>query len=914
LLPGIRAPLEKSLGADLQSIRVHGDSRSAGTAESMSARAFTVGTDVFLGPGQRPTDLALMAHEVAHVVQQRGAPVVQLWTSDRTDPYEQEAHRASAAVVRSEPFNVRGRTGPRVQRLGISDALNWFADKANVIPGFRMLTIILGFNPINMSRVDRSAANIRGAAIEFIPGGSLITQALANHGIFDKVGAWVEEQFKSLGLVGSAFKKAIDDFVKSLSIWDLGNLGGVWERAKRIFTDPIDRLLNFAKGLLNGIIKFIKDAILMPLAKLAEGTRGWDLLIAVLGKNPITGEPVPRNAETLIGGFLKLIGQEEVWNNMKKANALGRAWHWFQGAMTELLAFVRQIPTLAINAFKSLELVDIILVPRAFMKVAAVFGNFIGDFISWAGKAVWNLLEIIFDVVSPGAWSYIKKTGAALKSILKNPLPFVGNLVKAAKLGFQNFASNFLEHLKAGLIDWLTGSLPGVYIPKSFALVEIVKFVFSVLGLTWANVRQKLVAAIGETAVKVLETAFDIVVTLVKEGPAATWEKIKEQLSNLKDMVIGGITSMVIDMVVQKAVPKLIAMFIPGAGFISAIISIYDTIMVFVQKISQIIQVVKGFVDSIVAIAQGVITAAAQRVESTLARLLSLAINFLAGFAGLGKVADKVMEVIKKIRAPIDKALDALINWIVTIAKKLGKLAAQAGVPQDPKERLRLGLDAATAAVNTLRGPAVPVALIVPLLAAIKVRYGLKVLQPIEKDGDWWIEAVVNPPDQKKTQKKKGSAGEIKPMPQVAVEFFCNTLKYDLGEYRGQLKGQESGLNALPVDKWKENRDNYETYGRPAEAGAAQEAARELYRQELRDQGKSEPAIALEMAKLAALHEPDMIAGGKITLKKLGSRFINSSIGSQWRTKVRILDEAVKAVPESERPNLRMNVKLTVTS
>lgn len=855
-----------------------------------------------------------MAHEVAHVVQQRGAPVVQLWTSDRTDPYEQEAHRASAAVVRSEPFNVRGRTGPRVQRLGISDALNWFADKANVIPGFRMLTIILGFNPINMSRVDRSAANILRAAIEFIPGGSLITQALANHGIFDKVGAWVEEQFKSLGLVGSAFKKAIDDFVKSLSIWDLGNLGGVWERAKRIFTDPIDRLLNFAKGLLNGIIKFIKDAILMPLAKLAEGTRGWDLLIAVLGKNPITGEPVPRNAETLIGGFLKLIGQEEVWNNMKKANALGRAWHWFQGAMTELLAFVRQIPTLAINAFKSLELVDIILVPRAFMKVAAVFGNFIGDFISWAGKAVWNLLEIIFDVVSPGAWSYIKKTGAALKTILKNPLPFVGNLVKAAKLGFQNFASNFLEHLKAGLIDWLTGSLPGVYIPKSFALVEIVKFVFSVLGLTWANVRQKLVAAIGETAVKVLETAFDIVVTLVKEGPAAAWEKIKEQLSNLKDMVIGGITSMVIDMVVQKAVPKLIAMFIPGAGFISAIISIYDTIMVFVQKISQIIQVVKGFVDSIVAIAQGVITAAAQRVESTLARLLSLAINFLAGFAGLGKVADKVMEVIKKIRAPIDKALDALINWIVTIAKKLGKLAAQAGVPQDPKERLRLGLDAATAAVNTLRGPAVPVALIVPLLAAIKVRYGLKVLQPIEKDGDWWIEAVVNPPDQKKTQKKKGSAGEIKPMPQVAVEFFCNTLKYDLGEYRGQLKGQESGLNALPVDKWKENRDNYETYGRPAEAGAAQEAARELYRQELRDQGKSEPAIALEMAKLAALHEPDMIAGGKITLKKLGSRFINSSIGSQWRTKVRILDEAVKAVPESERPNLRMNVKLTVTS
>ena len=54
---------------------------------------------------------------------------------------------------------------------------------------------------------------------------------------------------------------------------------------------------------------------------------------------------------------------------------------------------------------------------------------------------------------------------AALKSILKNPMPFVGNLVAAAKAGFTGFAGNFLTHLKAGLIDWLTGSLPGVYIP-----------------------------------------------------------------------------------------------------------------------------------------------------------------------------------------------------------------------------------------------------------------------------------------------------------------------------------------------------------------------------------------------------------------------------------------------------------------
>jgi hypothetical protein len=461
------------------------------------------------------------------------------------------------------------------------------------------------------------------------------------------------------------------EFIDSLSLGDIFDLGGVWDRAKRIFTDPIDRLIQLAKNVVNGIIDLVKDAILRPLAALAAETRGWDLLTAVLGKNPITGDAVPRNADTLIGGFMKLINQTEVWDNMKKARAVPRAWAWFQGAMEALIGFVSEIPGLAIAAFKSLELFDIVLVPRAIIKVGRVFANFLGRFISWAGNAVWNLLEIIFDSVSPGAWGYIKKTGGALKSILRNPLPFVGNLVKAAKLGFSNFAGNFLTHLKAGLINWLTGSLPGIYIPKSFDLKEIVKFVLSVLGLSWANVRQKLVKATNETIVKALETTFDIVVTLVRDGPAAAWEKIKEQLSNLKEMAIGAITDFVVDTVVKKAIPKLIAMFIPGAGFISAIISIYDTVMVFVQKIKQIMAVVTAFIDSIVAIANGVIGAAAAKVESILANLLSLAIAFLAGFAGLGKVADKIMGVINKIRAPIDKAIDWLVNWIVTAAKKL---------------------------------------------------------------------------------------------------------------------------------------------------------------------------------------------------------------------------------------------------
>jgi hypothetical protein len=678
----IRRRMEKSFATNLGAVRVHRNAGAAATADRMGAKAFAYGPNIVLGSRGRANDLGLIAHETAHTIQQRGNRRLQRFSRHSGDAHESEARGASAAVVSGQRYAVTGRTnGSRVQGdLGdwlpdLPNPLDWIAGKANLIPGFRMFTIILGVNPINMSAVDASPANILRALIEIMPGGGLVTEALDNSGVFEKVAAWGVEQVKALGLVGSAIKEAVTAFIAETDLTDLiTDPGGVWARGERIFTEPIERIKSFAEGLVDGIIAFVKEAILKPLAVLASKTKGWDLLCAVLGTNPITGESVTPSAEVLIGGFMKLIGEEEVWARIQKTGAIGRCWDWFQSTMNALVGFVSQIPDLAIAAFKSLELWDIVLVPRALIKVGAVFANFLGDFFSWAGTAMWNLLEIVFDVVSPGAWEYIQKTGAALKSILKNPLPFMGNLVKAAKLGFQRFSGNFLTHLKNGLLDWLTGSLPGVYIPKAISLPEVGKFALSVLGITWAKIRGKLVKALGPSGEKImagLEFAFDVILALKDGGPAAAWKVIQDKLTGLKDQVIGGITSMVTEMVVTKAVPKLVAMFIPGAGFISAIVSIYETIMVFVDKISKIIQVVTGFINSIVAIANGVIDAAAAKVESVLAGLLSLAISFLAGFAGLGRVADKVRDVIKRVQTAVDKAIDAAIAFIISKAKKL---------------------------------------------------------------------------------------------------------------------------------------------------------------------------------------------------------------------------------------------------
>lgn len=748
----IKNPLSRSFSVDLTPIRVHTDAHAQLTVRRLNTRAFTYANHIFLGSGESASDLRLMSHEVAHVVQQSRGAVLQHFTTTHSNALENEAERASAAVMRGERFNVQQRATPRPQGLfGLSlpNPLTWLANQANSIPGFRMLTIILGRNPINGAAVSRSAANILRALVAFIPGGALIAQALDNYGIFERAGAFIEEQINSLGITAGAIVNAVTEFISSLSASDILHLGGVWDRAVRIFSTPIDRIISLGRRLVTGIIGLIKDAILQPLARLASQTRGWNLLIAVLGRNPITGEAVPRNAETLIGGFMRLIGQEEVWTNLQRSRAVPRAWAWFQGALSGLLSFVSQIPTLFIQALRSLELMDIVLLPRAFVRVGSVFANFAGQFITWAGEQVFSLLQIIFEVLAPLAMPYIRRASSALRTIFRDPIGFIGNLVRAGIQGFRQFGSNFLTHLRASLIGWLTGAMSGanIYIPQGFNFREIVKFVLSVLGLTWQNIRTKLVRAIGETAVRALETGFQLVVTLVTQGPAAAWEQIQQGLTNLREMVMEQIMTFVRDRIVVAAITRLISSLNPAGAFIQAVIAIYNTIMFFVERLRQITQVAMSFLDSMAAIASGNLTAAANRVEQTMAGLLTLVISFLARLVGLGRVSDAVVRIIDRVRAPIDRALDRVVEWIVAQARRLGRAIAQAGVPQDPQQRLRLGLNAAVSAIRRLPGNRAGRALLNPILSLIRTRYGFTSLEPQIRNGRWWIQGTINPSD-----------------------------------------------------------------------------------------------------------------------------------------------------------------------
>jgi hypothetical protein len=75
----IREPMEQAFGADFSGVKVHTDGQSDQLNQSIQARAFTTGQDVFFrqgeyNPGSRGGQ-ELLAHELTHVVQQNGGAV-----------------------------------------------------------------------------------------------------------------------------------------------------------------------------------------------------------------------------------------------------------------------------------------------------------------------------------------------------------------------------------------------------------------------------------------------------------------------------------------------------------------------------------------------------------------------------------------------------------------------------------------------------------------------------------------------------------------------------------------------------------------------------------------------------------------------------------------------------------------------
>jgi hypothetical protein len=258
--------------------------------------------------------------------------------------------------------------------------------------------------------------------------------------------------------------------------------------------------------------------------------------------------------------------------------------------------------------------------------------------------------------------------------ILEDPISFIGKLLNAVKTGFGNFMSNIVEHLEQGFKEFLFGTLAeaGIQLPETFDLKGIFQLVLNIFGITYEHIKARILAKLGPKAPRIwhlIEQGIAIIKTIAEKGLSGVWDMLMEKIQGIKDIVVDGIKSFVIETVVKKGIEWLLSLFNPAGAFVEAVELIIDVVEFFIQKGKQIQETVDRILDSVESLLSGGEGGVPALIEQTLAKAVPTVITFLADLVGLGDISTTIQNLVKKAQSVTDEAIDWLVDKAIGLVK-----------------------------------------------------------------------------------------------------------------------------------------------------------------------------------------------------------------------------------------------------
>jgi hypothetical protein len=387
---------------------------------------------------------------------------------------------------------------------------------------------------------------------------------------------------------------------------------------------------------------------------------------------------------------------------------------------------------------------------------------------SWLEKA-WNKVKAVVNAIIEFATRILALLGRLahlVGDIVSSPRAFFSNLISGIGQGFSAFIEGIGQFLATAFFDWLRGSSgQPIEIPKDLGPKGIFSLFTQLLSLGKETLFERMEVIYG----KVIATAFrrgevlldkglEIFDLVRKEGLSGLWGEIRNSLGDILEETLDMIKESVLYAAVKKVLLEVGKMLVPGGGFIAIAEKIVRLLKFIVEARDKILDLIESFVDSVEMAVKGNVGGIVKHITGALTKFITVALDFLVGVFGLGDLKDKVTRFIDRIRQPVIRGIDWVLDKFKPLVmkgrklldkgmakvKSAGKAVVQVGVPKDPNERLRLAARASVAAARRLSGR-VTRALLNPVLGAIRLRYGLTSIQPYEKNGTWWITATLNP-------------------------------------------------------------------------------------------------------------------------------------------------------------------------
>lgn len=451
--------------------------------------------------------------------------------SSDDDPRSSVAAWSSPVHVDRLVLSSPGTVAIPVQRslLGIPDfAAETLADVARNVPGYTLMTVVIGTEPITGRSVARTPENLLGGLMGLVPFGTAIYDQLVELGIVQRSFDFVRGELARFDLSLERLGRVLEAVWNEISITNsLSTNVGIAERHLGQLLGDVE---SFASSLVDAVLAFVREAAIGVAERHLADSPAWALIKKVLHHDPLRDEPVVATTAEIIEDFLKLIGKEQELQQMRDRGLVAQAAAWIDTQLGRFAALLGQLRDLFDAAWTAIQPENIADLGTNLRQLATRVQGFLSDVWAFASDVALQILQLVKDAVLAALDKYSHEIpGYQLLTVILERNPVTDAPVEQTP---QNLIRGFFALLPGGEATYNRLAETG----RIDALVSRIEGAMESLGITWDGV------------VKLFTDIWDAVKIEDLIDPIGTFERIRAQFGEPIERLIAFVATVVKEM------------------------------------------------------------------------------------------------------------------------------------------------------------------------------------------------------------------------------------------------------------------------------------------------------------------------------------------------------------------------------
>lgn len=340
---------------------------------------------------------------------------------------------------------------------GLEAAKRWLLRKVRDfvqnIPGYTLLSLILGYDPITGEdkQSERTGRNLLYAGLEVMPLGGIFQTVIERIGAVNDVAGWIDGRLVDMSSLVAGIGQRFDQFWEGISLARIEDPEAVMQEVADLLHYTVTSIVNFFSNAAADFLEMIKTIMVRLVADFVREQMPsmYPLLRVALGFDPVTNEEVVRNGTNILYAALEVSEEgRDQRTKMMETGTFAKAAAWIDRALATFDTAYRMFRQAFTNIW------DHVTIESLFEPVAT-FTQIYNDFaapVALIWNFIWDLaveiLRLIKDALLGRLSDYAHDIrGFHLVTVIIGRNPFTGVRVPRT---MENLIRGFMSLMEGG--------------------------------------------------------------------------------------------------------------------------------------------------------------------------------------------------------------------------------------------------------------------------------------------------------------------------------------------------------------------------------------------------------------------------------------------------------------------------------